>query len=76
VFEAMLRSEGLRRSSLNGGGCVEPSIDATRTKNGICNDEEVQNEYIKFSILGTCSRQPFNGRFLTLTHSFTRSLAL
>jgi hypothetical protein len=51
VFEAMLRCEGSRKSSLKGGGCVDPSIDATRTKNGICNDEEVQNEYIKFSIL-------------------------
>lgn len=33
-----------------------PSIDAILTKKGICNEEEVQNEYIKLSILGRGSR--------------------
>ena len=34
-----------------GGGWVVPSIDATLIKNGICKDVDVQNEYIRLSIL-------------------------
>lgn len=30
-----------------------PSMDDIRTKNGICKDEDVQNEYIKLSMLST-----------------------
>jgi len=50
VLEAMFRREGVLSRSLRTGVCVEPSIEATRTKNGICSDDEVQKENIKFSI--------------------------
>lgn len=51
VFAAMFRREGVVRRSLRIGGSVDPSIDATRTKNGIGKEDEVTNEYIKFSIV-------------------------
>jgi hypothetical protein len=34
---------------------VEPSIEATLTKKGIWRDEDVQNEYIKLSIVARVS---------------------
>ena len=50
MFVPMLRLEGFVRSSLSIGGSIDPSIDDTRTKTGICKDEDVQNENIKFSM--------------------------
>jgi hypothetical protein len=51
MFEPTLRCEGSARRSLSGGGCVDPSIDATRTKKGIWRDKEVQKENVVFSIV-------------------------
>lgn len=58
----MFRFDGVVRRSLSIGGCVEPSIDATRTKKGIWRDEEVQNEYIKLSIVGHSSIRVYYSR--------------
>ena len=55
MFAAVFRFDGVVMRSLSMGGCVEPSIDATRTKKGIWRDEEVQKEYIKLSIAGQVS---------------------
>jgi hypothetical protein len=66
VFAPMFRWEGVERRSLSAGGWVEPSIDDTRTKNGICRDEEVQKEYIKLSILGHAQRVNRSGDLLVI----------
>lgn len=50
VFDAILRCVGFERSSVKGGDFVYPSIDAILTKNEKFKEEQVQNEYIKFSI--------------------------
>jgi hypothetical protein len=51
VFAATLLREGFVRRSVRMAGAVKPSIEVTRTKNGILRLEDGTNEYMSWSIV-------------------------